>query len=98
MSLAEITPESHQVVIELAYATARNLTGRPVYRRSACYLHTEAAAKLSRAVALAGGLGLGVKIFDAFRPPEAQWLLRHARPSPNFLPHPPPPPPHSPAA
>ncbi|HEX9490838.1 MAG TPA: D-alanyl-D-alanine dipeptidase [Stellaceae bacterium] len=85
MSLAEITPESHQVVIELAYATARNLTGRPVYRRSACYLHTEAAAKLSRAVALAGGLGLGVKIFDAFRPSEAQWLLWNACPDPNFL-------------
>jgi zinc D-Ala-D-Ala dipeptidase len=85
MSLVEITPESHQVAIELAYATARNLTGQPVYRRAACYLHTEAAAKLSRAVALAGALGLGVKIFDAFRPSEAQWLLWKACPDPNFL-------------
>ena len=85
MSLAEITPDSHQVAIELAYATARNLTGRPVYRRAACYLHTEAAAKLSRAVALAAALGLGIKIFDAFRPSEAQWLLWNACPDPDFL-------------
>ena len=30
MSLVEIKPQSHQVVIELAYATARNITGKPV--------------------------------------------------------------------
>ncbi|HKW53374.1 MAG TPA: D-alanyl-D-alanine dipeptidase [Stellaceae bacterium] len=85
MSLVEITPQSHQVVIELAYATASNLTGKPLYRRAACYLHTEAATKLSRAVALAQAIGLGIKIFDAFRPSEAQWLLWNACPDPNFL-------------
>jgi D-alanyl-D-alanine dipeptidase len=85
MSLVEITPEGHKVVIELAYATARNLTGRPLYQRAACYLHTEAAAKLSRAVELASAIGLDVKIFDAFRPSEAQWLLWNACPDPNFL-------------
>ena len=85
MSLVEITPQSHQVVIELAYATAHNITGKPVYRRAACYLHTEAGAKLSRAVVLARAIGLGIKVFDAFRPSEAQWLLWNACPDPNFL-------------
>ncbi|HEX7968462.1 MAG TPA: D-alanyl-D-alanine dipeptidase [Stellaceae bacterium] len=85
MSLVEITPESHNVVIELAYATPRNLTGKPVYRRAGCYLHSDAAAKLSRAVELAGALGLGVKIFDALRPSEAQWVLWNACPDPDFL-------------
>jgi D-alanyl-D-alanine dipeptidase len=85
MSLVEITPQSHQVVIDLAYATARNITGKPVYRRAACYLHTEAAVRLSRAVALARAIGLGIKVFDAFRPSEAQWLLWNACPDPNFL-------------
>jgi D-alanyl-D-alanine dipeptidase len=85
MPLVEITPESHQVSIDLAYATPRNLTGNPVYRRAACYLHTEAAARLSRAAALAAALGLRLKIFDAFRPAEAQWLLWNACPDPMFL-------------
>jgi D-alanyl-D-alanine dipeptidase len=85
MSLVEITPQCHRVVIELAYATPNNLTGRPVYGRAACYLHTEAAAKLSRAVELAAALGLRLKVFDAFRPSEAQWLLWKACPDPNFL-------------
>ena len=85
MSLVEITPESHRVLIDLAYATPRNLTGKPVYRRALCYLHPEAAAKLARGVELAQALGLSLKIFDAFRPSEAQWLLWNACPDPNFL-------------
>jgi D-alanyl-D-alanine dipeptidase len=85
MSLVEITPESHDLIIDLAYATARNITGRPVYRRAACYLHSDAAARLTRAVELARALGLRLKLFDAFRPSEAQWLLWNARPDPSFL-------------
>jgi zinc D-Ala-D-Ala dipeptidase len=85
MSLVEITPESHDLVIDLAYATERNFTGRPVYRRAACYLHSEAAARLSRAVELARALGLGLKLLDAFRPSEAQWVLWNACPDPSFL-------------
>jgi D-alanyl-D-alanine dipeptidase len=85
MPLVEITPESHRVLVDLAYATPRNLTGKPVYRRALCYLHPEAAARLARAVELAAALGLRLKIFDAFRPSEAQWLLWNACPDPNFL-------------
>src|SRR5581483_9809076 len=85
MLLAEITQQSHPVTIDLAYAPPRNLTGRPVYRRAACYLPTDAAAKLERGSDLARPLGLRLKIFDAFRPSEAQWTLWNACPDPNFL-------------
>jgi len=83
--LVEITPQSHPVIIDLAYATPRNLTGRPVYKRAACHLHSDAAAKLERAIELARPLGLTIKIFDAFRPSEAQWVLWNARPDPYFF-------------
>jgi zinc D-Ala-D-Ala dipeptidase len=85
MSLIEITPESHGVVLAIAYATADNFTGRPVYARPGCYLHEDAAARLARAVALAAPLGLRLKLFDAFRPAEAQWALWNFRPDPEFL-------------
>lgn len=85
MPLVEITAASHDVAIELAYATARNLTGRPLYRQARCFLHPEAEARLKRAVALARPLGLRLKILDAFRPTEAQWLLWQACPDPDFL-------------
>ncbi|MGE5203138.1 MAG: M15 family metallopeptidase, partial [Acidobacteriota bacterium] len=84
-ALVEIQPETHGVALAIAYATADNITGKPVYARAACYLHAEAAARLARAQDLARPLGLGFKIFDAFRPSEAQWKLWEARPDPEFL-------------
>jgi len=85
MSLVEITPESHRVLLDIAYATPRNFTGKPIYSRPACYLHADAAALLARAVVLATPLGLRLKIFDGFRPSEAQWALWNFRPDPEFL-------------
>jgi D-alanyl-D-alanine dipeptidase len=85
MNLIEITPESHGVVLDIAYATPNNFTGKPVYARPGCYLHPDAAAKLAAAVKLARALGLRLKIFDAFRPGEAQWVLWNFRPDPEFL-------------
>jgi D-alanyl-D-alanine dipeptidase len=85
MALVEITEQHHGVRIALAYATPRNLTGAPVYRHAACYLNEEAARLLERAVELARPLGFTLKIFDAMRPTEAQWVLWNAKPDPNFL-------------
>ncbi len=85
MDLMEITEASHGVVLDIAYATERNITGRPVYSRPGCYLHKDALQKLERAIELARPLGLRLKIFDAFRPAEAQWKLWEARPDPDFL-------------
>jgi D-alanyl-D-alanine dipeptidase len=83
--LVEISPASHGVVLDIAYATADNFTGRPVYARAGCYLHPAAAERLETAAELARRLGLLLKIFDAFRPSEAQWRLWAARPDPEFL-------------
>lgn len=83
--LVEIAPPAFAVTLDIAYATARNITGKPVYRRPGCYLHPDAAEKLSRAIALAKPLGLSLKVFDAYRPTEAQWMLWNAKPDPDFL-------------
>jgi zinc D-Ala-D-Ala dipeptidase len=85
MALHEITAVGHGVLLEIAYATPANFTGKPVYTRPGCYLHADAEAALRRAVALARPLGLRLKIFDAFRPSEAQWALWNFRPDPEFL-------------
>lgn len=85
MPLVEITPQSHGVALEIAYATPRNFTGRPVYARPLCYLHPDAATRLEKAIVLARALQLRLKIFDAFRPSEAQWALWSHTPDPDFL-------------
>lgn len=86
MSLVEITPESHDVRIDLKYATADNFTGKPVYAKNAkCYLHPVAAELLAKAVKLAASQRYRFLIFDAYRPPEAQWKLWEHTPDPHFL-------------
>ena len=85
MSLVEITPPTFDVVLDIRYATANNFTGKPVYSRPACFLNSDAAECLSRAIALAAHMGLRFKVFDAFRPSEAQWVLWNHTPDPEFL-------------
>ena len=85
MALVEIAPPVFDVEIDLVYATPRNFTGAPVYGRAGCYLHGAAATRLGRSIELAAELGLRLKIYDAFRPAEAQWVLWSHNPDPDFL-------------
>lgn len=85
MALVEITAADYDVLFDIAYATEHNFTGKPVYSAAKCYLHEEAAAMLKEAIALADAIGYKFKIFDAFRPSEAQWKLWEHTPDPDFL-------------
>ena len=85
MNLTRISAPEFDVELALAYAAPGNLTGKAIYRHSACWLHPDAAAALTRAIALAGELDLKFRIFDAYRPVEAQWALWRHNPDPDFL-------------
>ncbi len=83
--LVEITPDAYSVRLDIRYATSSNFTGEAVYTAAKCFLHHEAAEKLQAAVKLAEAIGYQLKIFDAFRPTEAQWKLWEHTPDPDFL-------------
>ncbi|WP_445680301.1 D-alanyl-D-alanine dipeptidase [Radicibacter daui] len=85
MSLVEIKPEVLGVTLDLVYASAANVTGRPLYRRQAGYLHIEAATALGRAAQMALRLGYRLRLLDLFRPVEVQWLLWEFCPDPAFV-------------
>ena len=85
MTLIEILPKTHSVEVSIEYATANNFTGNVVYQRAACYLHPQAEKLLCKAIKLAEKLSLKLRIYDAFRPSEAQWLLWNHTPDANFL-------------
>lgn len=85
MALIVLDGEKEGMIIDLVYATARNFTGAPIYRRALCYLHEDALAPLRRAAQLAAALGLKLKILDAFRPAEAQWVLWNHTPDPDYI-------------
>src|SRR4026208_1586816 len=85
MPLVEIASGRSSIRLDLAYARADNVTGKPIYAQARCYLHPAAAALLDRAAELARPHGLRLKIFDAYRPTEAQWVLWNAFPDPEFV-------------
>lgn len=85
MQIVEIAPPDFDIERSLAYATADNFTGRPVYKQAISYLHEDAAVALRRAIAAARALGLKLRLYDALRPSEAQWVLWNHTPDPDFL-------------
>lgn len=85
MPLVALTPPAFDLDLALAYATDANVTGKRIYARAVAQLHPDAAAALQRASALAAPLGLKLRIFDAYRPVEAQWHLWAAFPDPRFV-------------
>ncbi|NVK17082.1 MAG: D-alanyl-D-alanine dipeptidase [Methylocystaceae bacterium] len=85
MALIEITENTHDVILDIKYATCDNFTGQPVYSQPHCYLHEEAEALLRNAIEIAALQGYQFRIFDAFRPSEAQWQLWNHTPDDEFL-------------
>jgi len=83
--LIEITPRTHKVLLDLVYATADNFTGRPIYATTRCLLHQEAEPHLRQAVELAALAGFKLKVFDGYRPPEAQELFWQHLPDPRYV-------------
>ena len=56
-----------------------------MYAQAGAYLHKEAAEKLKIAIHLADIQGYRIKVFDTFRPTEAQQKLWDHTPDPDFL-------------
>lgn len=83
--LIELTTSQFDIELALAYAGPDNFTGKPVYSRACAYLHRDAAGHLGKAIVLANSAGLRLRIFDAFRPSEAQWVLWEHTPDPDYI-------------
>ena len=85
--LAEVSRIDSSIVVDLRYATSNNFTGAPLpgYLANRAYLRREAAAALARVQRSLRPHGLGIKIFDAYRPVRAtlamvDWTERVNRP------------------
>ncbi len=73
------------ILLELRYASVDNLLGRAIYSRAVALLRAPARTALLAAAGHAGALGLKLKLYDAFRPLEAQWAFWHAAEDKTFV-------------
>ena len=85
--LADVRSFDSTIVVDLRYATANNFTGTPLpgYEANRAYLRHEAALALARVQSDLKARGLGIKIFDGYRPVRAtlamvDWTARVHRP------------------
>ena len=71
--LVDVRTIEPTIVVEMRYATANNFTGAPLpgYTANRAYLRREAAAALVRVQRALARRGLGLKVFDAYRPARA---------------------------
>jgi zinc D-Ala-D-Ala dipeptidase len=77
--LVDVRKEVPDIVVDLRYTTAQNVTGKPLYpRRMPCLLLRPTVERLKLAQARLRAQGYGLKIWDAWRPTEVQEKL-HAQ-------------------
>lgn len=73
------------LVVELRYASEDNFTGQTVYDFSDAYLRYGTVRKLAAVQAALAEEELGLKIWDAFRPPAAQFQLWEICPDSRYV-------------
>ncbi|HHY14377.1 MAG TPA: hypothetical protein GX526_07080, partial [Thermoanaerobacterales bacterium] len=71
--------------IDCAYAKSDNFTGKKLYYNNMPYLRLGTAEKLKVANEKAKEYGYRLKVWDAYRPPEIQWLMWNIWPDPNYI-------------
>jgi D-alanyl-D-alanine dipeptidase len=83
--LVEVQSIVPQIQIELKYATADNFTGQVVYNFQRCLLLKNVVLQLQNVQAELEPMGLGLKIWDGFRPRAAQWKFWELVPDERYV-------------
>ena len=68
----EVTSVDSTIVIDLRYATPDNFTGQVLYETPRCFLRKSVAERLARVQKKLQKQGLGLKIWDGYRPLSVQ--------------------------
>lgn len=69
----------------MVLATPHNFTGKAVYKNPSALLHHDAVPLLVKATKEASRAGFRIKLYDAFRPEEAQEILWAHTPDPDYV-------------
>ena len=84
----KVTDYIPTIQVELAYAGTDNFTGQAIYDFTEAYLRYGTAKKLVAVQEALKAQGLGLLIWDAFRPTAAQFKLWEVCPDPTYVANP----------
>ena len=83
--LLEVKKVIPNVVLDIRYATTNNFTGQKLYDGDRTFLRKETAKKLAAAQREFNAQGLGLKIYDAYRPLSVQRKMWAVYPHPGYV-------------
>lgn len=84
-TLVRVNPPTIPLDCQPVYASTHNILNHPVYNRLDCYLRPQAAEALAEAAQMAGKDGYIIRLFDAYRPLEAQYIFWEHTPDPDYV-------------
>ncbi len=76
------------IILDIRYATNNNFLHQAVYPQARCFLVKEAALKINAVQKELQSLGLGLKIFDGYRPLSVQKKMWEIMPNPSYVANP----------
>jgi len=83
--LVDITKINPNIKLDIRYATSNNFTGKQVYSKSCCFLRKSTAEKLNRVQKELETMGLGLKVWDGYRPRSVQYKFWELVPDPRYV-------------
>lgn len=81
----EISAIDSTIRLDIRYASTSNFTGKQIYDCGRCFLRKAAAQRLLAIQRELRQRGLGVLLFDCYRPRPYQWRLWEAVPNPDYV-------------
>lgn len=86
--LVDLEKEIPGIVLDIRYATTNNFTGQQLYPVAKCFLRRAAAEKLREVANELKASGLGLKLFDGYRPLSVQKKMWEVYPHEGYVANP----------
>ncbi len=83
--LVELTHVDARIKLDIRYATSNNFLGRSMYSEARCFLRRSVAEKLRDVQNDLAKRGMGLVVFDGYRPLEVQREMWRIMPDPDYV-------------
>jgi zinc D-Ala-D-Ala dipeptidase len=88
VNLVDLQSMNSKIKLDIRYATTNNFVKQKLYHQARCLLKPDVAEKLSQAQTELETQGLGLKVYDCYRPLSVQKRLWQIKPDPRYVANP----------
>ena len=85
LELVEVVTLIPDIVVDLPYATDKNFFKRRFYKENRCFLRRAVVEKLALVQRDLNAQGLGLKLWDGYRPRSVHWEFWKVLPDPDYV-------------